>query len=262
MTIGLSSFAQNKLIRGKVTGDDGVPMSSVTVVFKGTTQGTVASIEGLYSSTEVLEDAILNFSFVEMKSQEFPVSGITELNVVLHPSEIGLDEVVGYVIQKKGNVTGSVVSVSPKDIEDLLRVCIEQMFQVVATGFSNTMVVRGENSISASNTSLIILDGVPYLEKFLALNLRDIASMKTLKDASSIAFYGSCGPNGVFLIISKRGEKGKHRVSHGGSYAINTVINVSDLMDGTTFYETKINRGLSVSRLKTEVLLKGELPIV
>lgn len=271
MAIGLSSFAQSKTISGTVKGDDGIPMPGVTVVIKGTAQGTVTNIEGAFTLTDVPEDAILHISFVGMESQELSVAGLTTLDVVLQPSDIGLEEVVvvGYGTQKKSDVTGSVVSVSADDLEDRPRVSVEQMLQGVAAGMSitvnssnaegsdNSMLVRGENSISASNTPLIILDGVPYSGALSEINPRDIASLEILKDASSTAIYGSRGANGVILITSKRGETGKLRVNYEGSYSINTVVNVPDLMDGTTFYETKIGRGLSTTTIEDEGYEEG-----
>ncbi len=266
LSIGWSSFAQDKSISGTVKGEDGAPLPGVTIVIKGTTLGTITNFDGDFNLAGVPEKAVLQISFVGMDAQEIPVAGTSIFNVVLKSSDIGLDEVVvvGYGTQKKSDITGSVVSVSSEELEDRPRVSVEQMLQGVAAGLSinvnasnaegssNTMLVRGENSISADNDPLIIMDGIPYALGLSELNPRDIASIEVLKDASSTAIYGARGANGVILVTTKRGKKGKLSVNYEGSYSINTVINIPDMMDGATFYETKIGRGLTTSAVEDE----------
>ena len=271
LTVSLSSFAQRKTISGTVKGDDGVPMPGVTVVIKGTTQGTVTNIEGVYSLTEVPEDAILHFSFVGMEGQEISVAGISNLDVVLHPSDIGLDEVVvvGYGTMKKSDLTGSVVSIDEEVLLSRPSVNVEQMLQGNMAGLSlnvngnsaegsrNTLNIRGESSISASNSPLIILDGVPFEGSLSEINPNDIGSIEVLKDASSAAIYGARASSGVILISTKKGKVGEMITSYSGYYGFDPMINVPDLLDGKTFYETKVGRGESTSVIEDEGYAEG-----
>jgi TonB-linked SusC/RagA family outer membrane protein len=260
------SYAQNRTITGKIIGDDGLGLPGVSIVVKGTTTGTISNVDGNYMLKIGSADNVLVYTSIGMDKVEVEVGNRTIIDVTMNVSNFGLDEVivVGYGTQKKSDVTGSVVSVSAKEIEDRPRVSVEQMLQGAAAGMNitvnsssaegsdNALFIRGKNSINASNSPLIILDGVPYTLNLSELNPRDIASIEVLKDASSTAIYGARGANGVILITTRRGESGELRVNYEGSYSINSVINVPELMDGTTFYETKVDRGLSTTTIEDE----------
>jgi TonB-linked SusC/RagA family outer membrane protein len=266
MVVSHATGAQQRTVSGSVTDESGEPLPGVTVVVKGTTQGTVTNSDGQYSLSNIPDDATLQFSFVGMQTQEVEVGNQTTINVIIIEDIIGIEEVVavGYGTMKKSDVTGSVVSIDTEDLETRPRVSVEQMLQGAAAGLtitvnqsnaegsSNTMLVRAENSITASNAPLIILDGIPYSGNLSEINPKDISSIEILKDASSTAIYGSRGANGVILITSKRGRTGEMRVNYEGSYAFDQIINVPDLMDGATFYEAKTQRGLSTTAIEDE----------
>jgi TonB-linked SusC/RagA family outer membrane protein len=257
---------QDQPVTGTVTDQDGQPVPGVTVMVQGTSNGTITDSNGNYELSSVSEDATLLFSFIGMESKEIIRDNRQVIDVVLTESMIGLDEVVvvGYGTQKKSDITGSVVSIDAEDLETTPRVSVEQMLQGAAAGLnitvnqssaegsSNTMLIRGANSISAGNNPLVIMDGIPYSGNLSELNPKDIASIEVLKDASSTAIYGARGANGVILLTTKMGESGQLKVNYEGSYAIDQVVNVPDLMDGPTFYETKIGRGLSTTAIEDE----------
>lgn len=271
LLIGVGAFAQTRTVSGTVQGEDSQPLTGVTVIEKGTQHGTVTDSEGKYSLSDVPADAVLQFSFIGMQMQEIPVNGQSTINATMQASDIGLDEVVvvGYGTQKKSDITGSVVSVDTEALEKSPRVSVEQMLQGVAAGLnitvdgtnaegsSNTMLIRGQNSITASNNPLIIMDGIPYAGNLSELNPKDIASIEVLKDASSTAIYGARGANGVILISTKMGKSGQLKVNYEGSYAFDQIVNVPDLMDGATFYETKVDRGLPTTAIEDEGYATG-----
>ncbi|MFB9057370.1 SusC/RagA family TonB-linked outer membrane protein [Mariniflexile ostreae] len=266
----LTGYAQNKNISGNVTGEDGIPLPGVSILVKGTTTGTMSDFDGNYS-LKAKPNAIVVFSYVGMESQEVLVGSKTTINIALKSSQIGLDEVivVGYGTQKKSDVTGSVVSVSTETLESRPRTSLEQMLQGTmagmnisvnasnAEGSSNSMLIRGQNSISASNGPLVILDGVPYAGNLSEINPKDVGSLEVLKDASAAAIYGSRGANGVILITSKKGKEGQMKVNYSVSTTFNQPVNIPRLMDGKTFYEAKVDRGLSTSFVEDESYAAG-----
>lgn len=265
-----TGHAQNKIITGNVKAEDGIPLPGVSVLVKGTSNGTMTDFDGHFS-LQAKSSNTLVFSYMGMETQEIPVGDQNVVNVTLRTSETTLEEVVvvGYGTQKKSDVTGSVVSVSTETLEARPRTSLEQMLQGTmagmnitvnasnAEGSSNTMLIRGQNSISASNSPLIIFDGIPYAGNLSEINPKDIGSIEVLKDASASAIYGARGANGVILITSKKGEEGSLSVNYSVSTTFNTPINIPKLMDGKTFYETKIDRGLTTTAVEDEGYAEG-----
>jgi TonB-linked SusC/RagA family outer membrane protein len=259
-------YAQDKNLTGNVTDSDGNPIPGVSITIPETSIGTITDINGNYSLALSPEAKQLQFSFIGMKTQIIKIGSSTVINVVMKGDLIDMAEVVvvGYGVQKKSDITGSVVSVDKEVLESRAGANIEQLLQgstagmnitvnaSSAEGSSNTMLIRGENSISASNEPLIIFDGIPYSGSLSEINPKDIESIEVLKDASSSAIYGARGSNGVILITSKEGKSGKMTVNYTGSYTINKMINIPALMDGKTFYETKTDRGLSTTTIEDE----------
>ncbi|ALJ05420.1 hypothetical protein APS56_09945 [Pseudalgibacter alginicilyticus] len=268
--MAFSGFAQNKNISGNVTDETNMPLPGVSILVKGTTTGTMSDFDGNFS-LQVKPGATLVFSYIGMETQEVLVGTQTNINVSLKSSQIGLDEVVvvGYGTQKKSDVTGSVVSVSTETLEARPRTSLEQMLQGTmagmnitvnasnAEGSTNSMLIRGQNSISASNGPLIILDGVPYAGNLSEINPKDVGSLEVLKDASASAIYGSRGANGVILITSKKGKEGQMRVNYSVSTTFNEPVNIPSLMDGKTFYEAKIDRGLATTLIEDQGYEEG-----
>jgi TonB-dependent starch-binding outer membrane protein SusC len=236
--------AQQKSVSGKVINSAGEPMPGVTVVVKGAMQGTVTDKNGNFSISNISERASLQFSFVGMKPQEIVVGNKTEVNVVMEEITIGVDEiiVVGYGSQNKSDLTGSIVSLSSEKLEGTMNKNLALSLQGTVPGLNitqssftpgseQTLRIRGENSLSASNDPLIILDGIPFEGNLNEINTADVESASVLKDASSSAIYGARAANGVIIITTKKGQTGKTRVSYNGHYGVQSVQNKLDLLD-------------------------------
>jgi len=211
--------AQNEVvIKGKIIDNYGVPIIGSNIIEKGTLNGTVTNIDGLYTIKLNTTPAILVFSFVGYLSQEMTVDGQKEINITLIEDILSLDElvVIGYGTVKKGDVTGAITVVNTKDLKSSPAVGALGALQGKASGVrvvSNsgqpgtepTVWVRGLNSVSANTNPLYIVDGTP-VNSINFLNPSDIASIDILKDASSAAIYGSRASSGVVLITTKRGS--------------------------------------------------------
>jgi len=207
-------------ISGKVVDTEGLPLPGVTVVVKGTTIGTVTDANGNYNLANISNNAILEFSFVGMKSFETAITGKSSINVTLQEDTIGIEEVVaiGYGSVKKSDLTGSVMRVDAEKFKSQPMTQISDMLTGTVAGFNATqstsaaggssMQIRGRNSLSAVAEPLIVLDGVIYNGSVSDVNPNDIESIDVLKDASSCAVYGSRAAEGVVIINTKRGKKG------------------------------------------------------
>ena len=213
---------QDRTITGVVTdGYDGSTLPGVTVVVKGTLQGTVTDAEGRYQ-INTLPDAVLVFSFIGMITQEVTVNSRSMINVVMQPDILGLDEIVvmAYGSQRRGAITGAVNVVDSRQIEQIPMANFSQILQGKAPGVQVTQAsgrpgagaiirIRGVSSVSAGNQPLFVLDGVPVsAADFAALNPNDIESLSILKDASATSLYGSRAANGVILVTTKSGQPG------------------------------------------------------
>ncbi len=226
----IEAVSQQKPLTGKVTDDSGQPLPGVTVVIKGTTQGTVTNVDGEYSIPNLPDNATLQFSFVGMHAQEIVVGIQTSINVSMEVDAIGLDEVVaiGYGTVKKSDLTGSVATIKVEDLLDKPAVNIGQALAGKLPGvvaFSNSgrpdgkmsIRIRGNNSISSSNEPLYVIDGVIGVADIGLLNPNNIESLEVLKDASATSIYGARGANGVILITTKRGvSSGKSIIAYDG----------------------------------------------
>lgn len=209
-------FAQEIALTGVVTSaEDGLPLPGVTVVVKGTTNGTITNFDGIYQ-LNVPADALLQYSFIGMKTQEILVEGRTEINVVLETETLGLDEVVviGYGTQKKEDVTGAVSMVNAETIENIKPVKVEQALQGTMAGVNVTtqsgapgsgldIRIRGI-STNGDASPVAIIDG--YQGDLSTLNPNDIETITVLKDAQA-AIYGTVGANGIILVTTKTGKK-------------------------------------------------------
>ncbi|MGV8096728.1 MAG: TonB-dependent receptor [Mangrovibacterium sp.] len=266
-----------RTISGKVTDSNGSPLPGVTVVIKGTTQGTITDVNGNYSFSNVPGDATLVFSFVGMETQEIPVSGKTAINVTMQEGTIGIEEVVaiGYGTQKKSDLTGSVVSVNAEKLRNTANTNLSLTLQGTipgldvttsnfAPGSDQTLTIRGESSLSASNDPLIIMDGIPFEGSLNNINTLDIESVSVLKDASSCAIYGARAANGVILITTQKGEMGKTRISYNGSFGIQSIQNNVDMLNPDDYiaFITEYNRwqGRTTNLDPLSLLKANEIP--
>ena len=214
---GVVSQPQKQSVRGKVTDEAGKPLQGVSVTVKGSTKGVATNENGEFSIDIPGGAKILQFSYVGMEPQEVKIGDQKEFNVSLAPELKEQQEVVviGYGIQKKHAVTGAVVKADLKTYENVtVNNIMETLKGTVAglnVGEANTaggvpgVTIRGTNSIAASTSPLIVLDGVIFSGSLADISPSDVESVTVLKDASAAAVYGSRSANGVILIESKRG---------------------------------------------------------
>ncbi|WJJ97743.1 SusC/RagA family TonB-linked outer membrane protein [Algibacter luteus] len=204
-------------VSGTVTAD-GQPLPGATVLLKGTTKGASTDFDGNFT-IEATPEGVLVISYIGYATKEVTVGNQTQINISLDESN-ELDEVVviGYGTQRKSDLTGSVSSVSSEDLTAIPVSRVDQALQGRASGVQVTQVngapgagtvirVRGGNSITGSNEPLWVVDGIVVGTNFNLnnINSNDIKSIEILKDASSIAIYGSRGANGVVLVTTKNG---------------------------------------------------------
>ena len=219
-------------ITGKVTDSSGFPLPGVTVVIKGTTNGTITDSEGSYTIANIPNDAILSFSFVGMKTQDIAVDSRAVIDVQMEEDAIGIEEVVaiGYGTVKRRDLTGAVASVKSDEITIApVSNAMEAIQGRVAglditrssgkAGASSEILLRGNRSLTASSAPIYIIDGIQG--SINNLNPNDIETMDILKDASSTAIYGSAGANGVIIITTKQAEKGKIQVDFDSYVSVN-----------------------------------------
>ena len=249
--IGLVN-AQISKVTGNVTSEeDGLPVVGASVLVKGTTVGTVTDIDGNFTLTNVPSSAgTLVISFIGMQSQEVKIK--SNVNVVLKSDAEQLEEVmvVAYGTAKKSAFTGSAATIKNEKItsrqtSNVTNALAGQVAGVQTTsstgqpGKDATVRIRGIGSISASNTPLYVVDGVPYDGEISAISTSDIESMTVLKDAASNALYGARGANGVILITTKRGKTGDARVTFDAKWGVNKrgIPSYETVSDPGKFYE-------------------------
>ena len=253
---GVMAFAQTKTVTGTIVDEFGEPIIGANVLVKGTTNGAVTDIDGNYSITGVSNADELVVSYIGYASQTFPVGNQSTFNITMKEDGENLEEVVvvGYGVQKKKDLTGSVSSIKSADIQNVAAANAMQAMQAKVPGMDLqqssgqagagvSITMRGNRSISADNGPLILVDGVVY-GSTLDIPAGDIESMDILKDASSTAIYGSRGANGVILITTKRGKAGKTRVDLNAYNSFNSA--TSDIrnkygMDEVQLYVDRAN---------------------
>ena len=229
--VSFAAAAQSKTVSGTVSDENGEAMIGVTVIVKGTTNGTATDFDGAYRLNNVAENATLVFSYVGCVSQEIKVAGKSEINVTLREDNNVLDDlvVVGYGTQKKSDVTGAVSHIGADELQTRPVNNAFEALQGKAAGVDITssdrpgtigsIRIRGERSLTASNDPLYVVDGVPLMSGsgIETLNPRDIESIDILKDASATAIYGSRGANGVVIVTTKQGKSGQFSLNYSGS---------------------------------------------
>ncbi|MFV0521604.1 MAG: SusC/RagA family TonB-linked outer membrane protein [Mangrovibacterium sp.] len=251
MVTCMTALAQPKSsVSGTVKSSSGESLPGVNVIVEGTTMGTVTDINGKYQ-LEVESTGKLVFTFIGFQSQTIAINGKSQVNATLKEDAIGLDEVVavGYGVQKKSDLTGSVASVKMDDVAanpsnnplEALQGRVSGIDLTRSSGQAGAgvaMTMRGERSLNASNSPLILVDGVAY-GSTLDINSTDIESMEILKDASSTAIYGSRGANGVILITTKKGKTGKSTVSFNAYYSMNQLTDYPEFMNSEQYMNLK-----------------------
>ena len=242
-----NSFAQN-VVKGVVMDIADNPLPGVSVVVKGSTVGTTTDLDGNYS-INAPKNGILVFTYIGMAKEEVKISGRQTLNVTLEEDVSVLNEVVvvGYGIQKKLHLTGSVSSVSAKDLTKSTTSNISQalvgklpglMSQQTtgAPGSDNaTLLVRGRSTYQGNDGPLMLVDGVE--RAMWQIDPNDVESVTILKDASACAVYGMKAAGGVILVTTKRGTEGKTSINYKGTLTLSHATTLPKFMNGTQYMQ-------------------------
>ena len=235
---------QRKEITGKVTDAQKLPLPGVSVVVKGTTQGTITDADGNFRLSYTGEAKTITFSFVGMKTQDITVGNITSFNIVMEDETVGVDEVVvvGYGTQKKATITGAIASLGTKDLlqspqANVSNALVGRMPGLIAVQRSgepgndqSQLRIRGVGTFSGSQDPLVMIDGIET-ENYNNIDPNEIESISVLKDASATAVYGVRGANGVLLITTKRGKLGKPQVSYTANLAVTRFTDLRESMN-------------------------------
>lgn len=253
---GESVIIQERPVKGKVTDESGQPVPGVNVIEKGTTNGTTTDIDGVFSMNVRDENAVIVFSFIGYTTQEIRVGDRTnfDISIIGDVRTLGEVVVVGYGEQKKETLTGSVANISGKEIVKSPSTNVGNSLAGKLPGLivnqrsgepgqdDPGILVRGYGTFgpdgdasSTASAPLIVIDGVPraYMTR---LNPQDIESISVLKDASA-SIYGARAANGVILITTKKGVKGKPVFDLSFNHAFSQPTKVMEVLDAATFAE-------------------------
>lgn len=262
-----TATAQERTVSGVITsGEDGSSLPGVTILEKGTTNGTITDIDGNYKIS-VGEGATIVISFVGFKTREVSVGSQSTIDVVMDTDVAALQEVVvvGYGTQRKSDLTGSISSLDGDALMQSVNTSLDQGLQGRVAGLQVTqnsgqpggavsIRIRGTSSVTGSSEPLYVIDGIQVggaaegitgfdwqggtggqqgaaSNPMASINPNDIESIEVLKDASATAIYGSRAANGVIIITTKRGKKGESKISYNGFYAVQDVYKTVDMMN-------------------------------
>lgn len=247
----VNTVQQNSVCKGIIKDSTGEPIIGAAVVVKGTTNGVVTDIDGNFELSDVKKGDVLQISYVGYVTQEIVFNG-QALNVVLKEDTGMLEEVVvvGYGVQKKANLTGSVASINAEALESRAVASVSAAMAGTMPGVTSiqtsgapgaqtgSITIRGKNSINAASP-LVIVDGVPG--SMNNIDPQDIESISVLKDAASAAIYGVQAANGVILITTKKGKSGqKARINYSGTVSWASPTATLDFL-GAAGYATLFN---------------------
>ncbi|MFC7526075.1 SusC/RagA family TonB-linked outer membrane protein [Parapedobacter sp. GCM10030251] len=239
-----------KILQSAVSGTvigSGEPLTGVSVSVKGTNISTVTDQNGRFQIENVAQGATLLFTYVGYMAQEVRVGSTTVIDVTLQEDVQLLEDVVviGYGTAKKRDLTGAVSSIKaedlasqgPRNVQDLLRANAPGLNIGVGTDAKAeaTLSIRGNGTLTASNSPLIVLDNVIYEGALTDINPNDIATVDILKDASAAAVYGSRSSNGVIVITTKRGKQGKPLINLVSNTGLAQSANQPDILDPEGF---------------------------
>ncbi|MBT8325347.1 MAG: SusC/RagA family TonB-linked outer membrane protein, partial [Winogradskyella sp.] len=271
------AFAQEKVVSGTITDNEGLPLPGVNILIVGTTTGTQSDFDGNYSIT-VDVGSTLQYSYVGFKTQQFIIQNDTSTLNVTMIQDNALDEiiVIGYGSTSKRKSTGNIASVTSEDIAEVPvsnfqntlvgKLAGVQITQVNGKAESGVKIrVRGVATVNGSQDPLYVVDGIPItnldnnindspINPLIGINPNDIQSIQILKDASAAAIYGSRGTNGVVLITTKQGRQGKTTVSLNTSSGWSTATNEREWLNTAEYVELYLeagaNAGFSVAQVE------------
>lgn len=248
ITIGM--YAQNT-IKGVVIDETDSPLIGATILVKGTSNGAVTDLDGNFT-INASKGTVVSVSYIGYKPQDIKVQDQKTLNIKLVPDNAMLDEVIvmGYGSMKRGDLTGSVSSVSAKNVEgfktgsvmealggQVAGVQITQTDGTPGSGFD--IKVRGIGTMNGDASPLYIVDGF-QVDDINYLANSDIESIEILKDASSAAIYGARAANGVVMVTTKSGKSGRPVVSYNGSASYRTISKTLDMIDSYEFVKLQL----------------------
>lgn len=258
-----SLFAQTRVITGKVTDEKGGPIPNASVMIKGSNTGATTNSEGAFSITVPASAKVLVISSIGLSSAEVTIGNKTSIDVSLKSLDKELQEVVvvGYGTQKKSSVTANITTVKGAALADKPAPSFDASLGGRAAGVQITVPngvvnnppvfrIRGTNSINLSTYPLIVVDGVATytdnqsgtlaaMNPLASINPNDIESMDILKDAAATAIYGSRGANGVVLITTKKGKRGKAKVVYDGWAGWTKPTRLWEMLDAKQYMEVK-----------------------
>lgn len=241
------AVAQNATVHGVVKDPAGEPVIGAYVLVQNTQNGAVTDLDGQYSLSGVKSGDVLVISCIGYVTQETPWSGANPFDVVLSEDTRLLEEVVvvGYGVQKKVNLTGSVASVNGDDFAQRPVVDAAQALQGLVPGLTisnssagtpgaeSTIQLRGQGNLSGTGSPYVLVDGVEM--SLSDVNPNDIQSISVLKDAAACAIYGARAAYGVILVTTKRGEDGAAQVSYSGNFGWNAPTVLPKMVNSVDF---------------------------
>lgn len=258
LLLSVDASAQQVAVKGLIKDSTGEPVIGANVVVKGTTNGTITDLDGVFRLNANQGD-ILTVSFIGFKTQE--VRAAASLNIILKDDTELLDEVVviGYGSVKKNDLSGSVVAIKAEELNKGAVTSPQELIMGKVPGLSvsqgdgapgagSTIRIRGGASLNASNDPLIVIDGIPVSNDaapgtpnaLATINPNDIETFTVLKDASATAIYGSRASNGVIIIQTKKGTQDKIKVSYSGTFTAKDPYNRIETLDAKSFREVML----------------------
>jgi len=249
LILSFSTNAQSLRVSGKVTGDDSKALAGVTVSIKGNnSQGTATDSAGNFSITVPTGKETLVFTYVGFADQEISLQNQTNVTVTMVPTSKSLDDIVviGYGAVKRKDVTGAVAGINQNDIKsrpvaDALQAMQGKVAGVDITsndrpGTLGNINIRGVRSLTASNSPLFVVDGIPLITGGIEyINPYDIETIDILKDASATAIYGSRGANGVVIVTTKQGKNGKITVNLNSSIKLENIVDNQEQFNASDY---------------------------
>ena len=247
-------LAQNVTVKGTIVSQSGEPLQGVSVVVKGSSAGTSTRSDGSFEISTPANSTLI-FSYVGYITKEVKVNTKEpnlSLQLLTDKNELNQVIVVGYGTRRKSDVTGAITSISEQAIKDVPTSNLASAIQGQASGVdiqrsganskpgaTPNILIRGSRSLTASNSPLIVVDGIPFNGSINDLNQDDVASVEILKDASSTAIYGSRGANGVILISTKRGRSSKPVFTYSGYAGQTKLVKEFPVMNAEEFATLK-----------------------
>ena len=255
--LSLYAYPQEGIrVTGKISDDKGEALSGATIHLKNGRANTISNADGTFAITVPAGNAVLVVSSVGFSGQEVALKNRSQLAILLAPLNNSLQDVVvvGYGTQKKSDVTGALNRITAEEIQERPTQNVLQAVQGKAPGVQIStnfkpgelpvVRVRGNRSLGATNDPLYVVDGIPIVNalgvtsfSISDLNPNDIASMEILKDASATAIYGSRGANGVIIITTNKGKKGKTTLNYNTSVSLDSYKSLTDWMDGGEYID-------------------------